>query len=67
MGSSSISQGVYCVLLYYLSLKVKHRIYFQSASVNHHANFWMLLLIDLQLLVTAVTKLHVSPFWLSYI
>lgn len=54
-------------VLYYLSLKVKHKIYFQPASVSHHANFRMLHLIDLQLLATAVTKLHVSPFTLSYI
>ena len=55
-----------CTVLF-ISLKVKHKIYFQSASVSHHATFRMLHVIDLQLLVTAVTKLHVSPFCLLHL
>jgi hypothetical protein len=46
------SQTVYCIIY----MKVKHKIYFQSASVSHHANFRMLHLIDLQLLVGFLTS-----------
>ena len=50
-------------VLYCLILEAKHKVYFQPVSVNHHTNFRMLHLIGLQLLATAVTKLHVSPFF----